>query len=160
MSFDSRAFRDSLASFATGICVVTCLDQDGDPQGITINSFSSVSLEPPLILFSLDRLSNAFSYFIDADSFAVNVLADDQSDLSRLFSFQSKDRWASVSYETWETGCPILNGSLATLECDVYDRHQGGDHVIFVGKVRNLISRRDGAPLIYFRSRYSVLRAE
>jgi len=160
MPFASKEFRDALGCFATGVCVVTCQTADGRRHGVTVNSFSSVSLDPPLVLFSLDRGASTFAPFMEATHFAVNMLSREQIDLSRIFAERAADRWNGVEYETWETGSPILPGSLAALECDMHSRHDGGDHVIILGRVRGLRRWPDRAPLLYFRGAYQALAGE
>lgn len=156
LPIDPRAFRSALGCFATGIAVVTTLEPNGLPVGVTVNSFSSVSLDPPLVQFCLGRAAMSFAAFAAAPSFAVNILADDQEDLSARFSRRDlQERWSGVAVETWDTGVPVLTGSLATLECDRAHLFDGGDHVIVVGRVRRLASREDGKPLLYFRGRYA-----
>lgn len=156
-AIDSRAFRNALGSFATGITVMTALGPDG-PVGITVNSFSSLSLDPPLVLFCIARTSQSFAAFATAPAFAVNVLADDQQELSVRFSRRDlQDRWGGLAVDTWDTGAPILKGCLATMECDRHDLLDGGDHVIVVGRVRRLESRADGRPLLYFRGAYATV---
>ena len=159
MSFDPRQFRDALGRFATGVCIVTTKGLDGRPYGVTVNSFSSVSLDPPLILFSLDRGSTSFNAFMEGRHFAVNVLNRAQMSLSRTFAVTSGDKWNGVSFETWETGAPVLPGSLATLECDKAAVHDAGDHVILIGRVRRLHAMPDGEPLLYYRGQYRDLAA-
>ncbi|HYG87204.1 MAG TPA: flavin reductase family protein [Azospirillum sp.] len=158
MTINPRAFRDALGCFATGITVVTTLSPTGHLVGVTINSFSSVSLEPPLVLFSLGRAAHAFDDFMQAEAFAVNVLADEQKNLSMRFSKRDlQDRWEGVGVERWDTGVPILSGCLANIECDKEMVYAGGDHAIVVGRVRHLRSRNDGRPLLYFRGGYAEL---
>ena len=154
MSFDSRHFRDTLGRFATGVCIVTTRGGDGKPYGVTVNSFSSVSLDPPLVLFSLDRASTSFGAFMEAGHFVVNVLHREQMALSRTFAVTSDEKFAGLAYETWDTGSPVLAGNLATLECEKVACHDAGDHVIMVGHVRRLHSAQEGEPLLYFRGRY------
>ena len=138
--------------------MITCTDSGGKPHGVTVNSFSSVSLDPPLILFSLDRAASTFEHLTAASHFAVNILADDQTEVSRNFARTPGDRWSGVEFRSWDTGAPILAGALAALECDMHAQHDGGDHVIVVGRVRRLASRSEVMPLIYFRGRYCSLR--
>lgn len=157
-AIDSRAFRNALGSFATGITVMTAVGADGVPVGITVNSFSSLSLDPPLVLFCVARSSQSLAAFSSAPGFAVNVLADDQQELSVRFSRRDlQDRWGGLAVDTWDTGAPILKGCLAVLECDRHDLLDGGDHVIVVGRVRRLESRADGRPLLYFRGAYATV---
>jgi flavin reductase (DIM6/NTAB) family NADH-FMN oxidoreductase RutF len=158
MTIDPRAFRNALGCFATGITVVTTTCPDGHPVGVTVNSFSSVSLDPPLVLFSLGRASQAYEFFVQGAAFAVNILAADQEDLSGRFSRRDlQERWDGVGVERWDTGVPILTGCLATIECDRHAVHDGGDHAIIVGRVRRLASTETGKPLLYFRGSYAQL---
>ena len=154
MDFDSHMFRRALGTFATGITVVTSVAEDGELLGFTANSFNSVSMNPPLVLFSLNR--NAFSLraFEAAGVFAINVLSQDQEKTSVAFARALANKWDGVPYETWDTGCPILSGALANFECETASMHDGGDHVIFVGRVLRLKASEDGKPLIYFRGCY------
>ena len=158
MTIDPRAFRNALGCFATGITVVTTLCPDGHHVGVTVNSFSSVSLEPPLVLFSLGRASQAYDFFVQGAAFAVNILAAGQEDLSNRFSRRDlQERWEGVGVERWGTGVPILTGCLANIECDKETVYDGGDHAIVVGRVRRLRSTEDGKPLLYFRGVYGQL---
>src|SRR3954471_13888482 len=118
MKFDRRAFRNALGCFATGVTVITTVTDAGEPVGLTANSFSSVSLDPPLVLFCLGRNSQSFEAFTAAGRFAVNVLAEEQRDLSVRFSTAIGDRGEGVAWKTWETGAPILSGCLASLDCE------------------------------------------
>ncbi|MCW5750382.1 MAG: flavin reductase family protein [Alphaproteobacteria bacterium] len=153
MQFDSRAFRDALGCFATGVAIITTRHADGQPEGVTVNSFASVSLDPPLVLFSLDRKARCFDCLHVAEHYAVHVLRADQADLSSAFATKGGVPWERIAWSPGMTGCPILPGALATLECAVHARHDGGDHVILVGRVLNLRCA-DGDPLLYFRGRY------
>jgi len=162
MSFTSRQFRDALGCFATGVTVVTGRRADGRPVGLTANAFSSVSLDPPLVLFCLDRKAESLQAFLDGRHFAVNVLRAEQEDLSNRFADPTIDRFADLAFETWETGCPILPDTLASLECTLHAHHDGGDHVIFIGRVQRIrCSDTDGGaqpatrgPLLYYRGDY------
>jgi flavin reductase (DIM6/NTAB) family NADH-FMN oxidoreductase RutF len=157
MSQDFLALRDVFGRFATGVCIVTCSDMRQQLCGVTVNSFSSVSLDPPLILFSLDRRRGSYGQFISARHFAVNVLEKSQIDLSRIFATGGIDKWQDLSYETWETGAPILPNSLASMECDRIGEHQGGDHMIMLGRVRRTRCAMHGEPLLYFRGEYRAI---
>ncbi|MDH3519041.1 MAG: flavin reductase family protein [Myxococcales bacterium] len=157
---DLRKLREVLGSFATGVTVISCLDAQGEPVGFTANSFSSVSLDPPLVLFSLSKTAQSLSAFLHTSSFAVNVLREDQRALSERFADSSADKWSSVSWETWETGCPILRDALASFECAFRYTVDGGDHVIFVGEVERMDRREGARPLVYFASRYRRLDSD
>jgi len=158
MSIDPREFRNTLGCFATGITVITTVDRDGGPVGFTANSFTALSLDPPLILFCLDRNATCFESFHRNRHFAVNILTTEQQNISNRFAKSGADKWSGVEFCSGETGCPILIGSLASLECEVDEVFEGGDHVIFIGKVMAM-QRTDGGsqPLLYFRGRYAGL---
>jgi flavin reductase (DIM6/NTAB) family NADH-FMN oxidoreductase RutF len=157
MTFDARNFRQALGCFATGITVVTSVGLDGEYLGFTANSFNSVSLDPPLVLFSLDRGAYSLKAFEAAGVFAINILRDDQQAVSIAFARALSDKWVGVRTETWETGSPILVDALASFDCETTSMHDGGDHVIFVGRVLRLLSRNNGRPLLYFRGAYCQL---
>ncbi|MBF0393288.1 MAG: flavin reductase family protein [Alphaproteobacteria bacterium] len=157
MKVDSRTFRKALGCFPTGVAVVTTLDSQGKPVGVTISSFTSVSLEPPLVLFCLANTSGNLADFKASGHFAVNVLREDQRELSMRFAGRGADKWAEVPRTTWETGSPIIGQCLANLDCRVVAVHEGGDHLIFVGEVDRLEYGTAGQPLIYFRGDYAAL---
>lgn len=135
MALDSRQFRSALGSFATGITIVTTRDPSGADVGLTVNSFNSVSLEPPMVLWSLARKSRSRQAFIDAGYFAIHILALDQSELATRFSSPHPDRFAGLALERSERGLPLLPGCAARFQCKIISRHEGGDHDIFVGEV-------------------------
>lgn len=147
--------RETLGNFVTGVTVITTRHDD-ELQGLTANSFSSVSLDPPLVLFSLSRTADCFAAFESSDHFAVNVLRSDQEALSNRFATKDIDKWSDVAWRSGEGGCPLLDGAIATFECRITNRHEGGDHVIYVGKVVKFAHHGDGAaPLAFFRGRYA-----
>jgi flavin reductase (DIM6/NTAB) family NADH-FMN oxidoreductase RutF len=158
MSFSSRAFRDALGCFATGVTVVTCQTPAG-PVGITVNSFTSVSLEPPLVSWCLDREATVFDAFSACSHFAVNVLEETQRHLSVRFAAPAENGFDGLAWDEWETGAPILHGVLASFDCRVEARHEAGDHVLLIGRVLRLSSRATGSPLIYLRGRYRGVSA-
>ena len=149
-------FRAACARFATGITVVTTTDSHGRPHGLTVNSFTSVSLDPPLILVCLGLRVSLLEHFRSAETFAVNILAADQQEISRRFASPLEDRFQGVAWKPGHNGTPVLDGTLATMECNVAQLLDAGDHVILVGEVRHA-EYRDGEPLLYFNSRYSHL---
>ena len=159
-NFDPRAFRDCLSRFATGITVVTCTDADGIPHGMTVNSFNSVSLDPPLVLFSLARDARSLGSFEQARAYAVNVLAADQKDLSQKFSKVGEEKWQDTPWSPGETGAPLLQDCMAVFECVPETTYDGGDHVIFIGRVEKCEQREDASPLLYFAGRYAGLAEE
>lgn len=154
---DPRTLRDALGCFATGVTVVTTLDEAGQPVGLTANSFSSVSLDPPLILFCLARASTNVDRFRQAEHFAINVLHIGQQPTSGVFARSHADRFQNVAWETWDTGAPILSGALASFECGTEQIVEAGDHLVIIGRVRRarFEPRRD--PLLYFRGKYRRL---
>lgn len=152
---DPLVFRRALGRFATGVTVVTTVAADGTPVGLTVNSFNSVSLEPPLVLWSLRRESPTLPLFQAAPRFAVNVLAEDQTDLSNRFASPVDDRFAGMVWETGALGVPLLPGCAARLECRTEAIHPGGDHLIFIGRVER-VDCGDRPPLIYANGRYMI----
>lgn len=153
--FDRRDFRRALGQFATGVTVVSTRAKDGRPVGITVNSFSSVSLDPPLVLWSLSRQASSFADFVGASHFAVNVLAAHQHHLSRQFSTPMPDKFAGVEYTRATVGCPILKGTIAHFVCRNVRQYDGGDHVIFLGEVEEY-QWNEGEPLVFHSGRYHV----
>lgn len=160
MSIDPSAFRAVLGRYATGVTVVTTRDADGLPVGLTVNSFTSVSLDPPLVLFCLDRAAGSFSAFEAADGFAVNILSADQAAISGRFADPDARRFSEEPVETWDSGSPILSDALAALDCAVHARHDGGDHVILIGRVLDLQLRTHEEPLVYWCGTYRRLARE
>jgi flavin reductase (DIM6/NTAB) family NADH-FMN oxidoreductase RutF len=156
---DGREFRDALGWFATGVTVITTHSPEGDLVGFTANSFTSVSLDPPLVLFSLNRQAQCLSIFEGCAHFAVNILAEHQAELSSRFATASHDKWQGVAVDIWEDGCPILADALANFECAVHAVHEGGDHLIFVGRVLRLRASKSGKPLLFSRGAYRLIGA-
>jgi flavin reductase (DIM6/NTAB) family NADH-FMN oxidoreductase RutF len=152
-----RALRDALGAFATGVTVVTALDPAGRVVGLTVNSFNTVSLEPPLVLWSLSLASPNLAAFRLASHFAVNVLAADQQALSECFARRGADKFAGIDWQSGLGGAPLLPGCCAVLECCNELQHAGGDHLIFIGRVERF-SRREAPPLVYHGGRYRSLQ--
>ncbi len=155
MSINNKTFRKVLGRFATGITVVTGLADDGKPVGLTVNAFTSLSLDPPLVLFCLDKGTGSINAFVEGRGFALNMLGEDQQHLSVNFSTKKEDRFADVDHEFWGSGVPILKGCLANLECLIDAVHDGGDHLIIVGRVEKLDHTDVGKPLLYFDGNYA-----
>ena len=153
--FDRRGFRRALGQFATGVAIVSARGKDARPVGLTVNSFSSVSLDPPLVLWSLAKHSPSYPDFASATHFAINVLAADQHHLSRQFSTPVPDKFAGVDCEEGLAGCPLLKGATAHFVCRRVREFDGGDHVIFLGEVEDY-KWREGEPLIFHSGRYHV----
>src|SRR5258708_37755162 len=151
---DSISFRSALGCFATGVTVATTRDSAGRPVGLTVNSFNSVSLEPPLILFCVDRGARAFPSFAVAEACAINVLGEGQQELSDRFATSFGDPWRGLAIERWESGAPIIAGCLAMLDCRVAATHDGGDHIILFARVLRLGYPGSGGPLLFYRCAY------
>lgn len=152
--FDPRDFRNALGTFATGVSVVTTAGPDGAPVGFTCNSFSSVSLSPPLVLWSLSLRSPNLSNFLQAPFFAINILAGDQLQIARRFAQPVADKFEGVRYTKGDGDIPLLEGTAAQLQCRNETRYYSGDHVIFIGHVLHY-TWRDCPPLIFWRGRYT-----
>lgn len=155
-AFDSFEYRRALGRFATGITIVSARDGAGRPIGLTVNSFNSVSLDPPLIVWSLAAHSPTRPTFERCGHFAVNVLSHDQEWLSRRFAAKIDDRYAGVKFTDGAGGAPLLEGCCAWFECHKHAQYAGGDHVVFIGRVERY-ARREVAPLIYYGGRYHHL---
>jgi flavin reductase (DIM6/NTAB) family NADH-FMN oxidoreductase RutF len=155
------AFRDALGSFATGVAIVTARNAGAEPIGMTMSSFNSVSLDPPLVLFSVDRKALSFAEMCAARGYAINVLGRPQQHLSARFSRSREDKWADVAHSPGFGDAPVLADVLAHFECKPYAQYDGGDHVIFVCEVvRASRSSNDEEPLIFYRGKYHTIASE
>lgn len=148
--FDTRSFRDALGNFATGVTVITAKGPDGALAGVTANSFNSVSLDPPLVLWSLDCNSPSLKIFEGATHFCVHILSETQNDLCMRFAKSGDDKFSGVEFAEGLGGVPLFDGCLARFECRSVAHHDGGDHVIIVGEVERF-EASGGDPLIFFR---------
>jgi flavin reductase (DIM6/NTAB) family NADH-FMN oxidoreductase RutF len=158
VEFNDRAFRDALGLFATGIAIVTA-EVDGVLIGTTVSSFNSVSLSPPLILFSIARTAMSFSLWQKATGFGVTLLGDDQSELSTRFATRGTDKWGDVRVRRGSKGHPLMPAGIAGFECETYARYEGGDHEILVGRVVSFETvQRD--PLLFYGGRYRRLQPD
>ncbi|MFJ5595235.1 flavin reductase family protein [Streptomyces noursei] len=161
-SFDDAAMRDTLSRFCTGVAVITAIQSDGQPAGMAVQSFSSVSLDPPLVCFCPAGTSTTWPKISAAGRFAVNVLAADQEDLCRQFAVTGGDKFTDVDWRSGVNGAPLLTAALATIECELADVLPGGDHLIALGRVTALTPPerlRETSPLLYFRRAYGRLTA-
>jgi len=160
MGISKDDFRRVLGHFATGVTIVTIKDEAGNPYGLTVNSFTSVSLEPLLVLICLSHAAQGYSFFSKGRPFGVSILTLDQEELSNRFaSREITDRFENVPYIEGKTGVPLLPNSLAWLECRIVEAYPGGDHTIFIGAVEEACFH-PGAPLIFFSGRYAQLLPE
>ncbi len=157
-SFDSRAFRDALGRFATGVTVVSAPNPGGEPVGVTVSSFNAVSLSPPLVLFSVSRGAWSLPALTATKGYAVNVLHADQADLSVRFATAGEGgKWWAAPHSLGQTQAPLIHDALARFECEPYATYDGGDHVIFVGRVVGFEVAEAGHPLVFFRGAYRRL---
>lgn len=153
-SFSEREFRASLAMFATGVTIVTARTQTGTLIGLTANSFNSVSLQPPLVLWSLSQAAGSMAALSTGSHYAINVLAADQKDLAERFASTRENRWKDVAFADGACGAPLLAGAAAVFECFNRSRYEEGDHVIFVGEVERCSHRAGAAPLLFHGGRF------
>lgn len=157
-TFDTKAFRQALGCFPTGVAIVTTTNEGNSPVGITCNSFSSVSLDPPLVLWSLRTASKSLPIFQKARGFAINVLSGHQSEVSNRFaSSEIKDKFAGVDYSTGASNTPLIDACIATFECRTVAQHKEGDHVIFIGHVEHFGHGQRYDPLIFCKGAYATL---
>ncbi|WP_416954403.1 flavin reductase family protein [Nocardioides sp. T5] len=156
--FDARKFRDVVGNFASGIVIVTSV-HDGEPAGLTCQSFYSVSLEPPLVSFSVSTSSRTYPTIRESGQFCVNLLAASQFDISTQFAMSGTDKWAGITWRPTESGNPIISGAIGWIDCSIDSEYVAGDHVIVIGRVRGIsLENFDEDPLLYFRGQYRHLR--
>lgn len=152
--FSGLEFRTALGMFATGVTIVTARTATGELIGLTANSFNSVSLDPPLVLWSLARAAGSMPAFSTGSHYAINILAAGQKDLAERFALKGADRWAGVAFTEGSGGSPLLAGAAATFECFNRSRYEEGDHVIFVGEVERCSHRAGASPLLFHGGRF------
>ncbi|MEJ5369075.1 MAG: flavin reductase family protein [Bryobacteraceae bacterium] len=152
-------FRRACGAFATGVAVATVTGRDGKPHGLTVNSFTSVSLDPPLVLVCIGHKAATHGPFSTALAFAVNILDESQRELSERFASSHPRRFEGVAWKTGEAGAPVLEEALAVLECEAWRKMDAGDHTIVVGLVKRTRAR-DGRPLLYFGGKYRRMDPE
>lgn len=153
-TFTAREFRSALGMFATGVTIVTARSAQGELIGLTANSFNSVSMSPPLVLWSLAQAAGSLPTFSTGSHYAINILAADQKSLAERFSLKGADRWSGVAFDEGAGGAPLLRGAAATFECFNRSRYEEGDHVIFVGEVERCLHRVDASPLLFHGGRF------
>jgi len=153
---DLTDLRNCLGRFATGVTVVTCSDAGGGPCGITANSFSSVSLEPPLVLWNIAKVSNSLQAYLDAEFFAINILGAQQQDISSHFARTDHTRFDGIDYVLSPDGAPVLADTLACLHCQTRQIHDCGDHHIIIGEIRRF-QINEGKPLVFYSGDYASL---
>lgn len=156
MPIDEAAFKLALSHFASGVTVVTT-EYDGRPYGMTVASFASLSLHPPLVLICIEKSVKTHDAIAGSGKFGVSILSSDQAEISSRFASRLEDKFSGIETHHGEIGVPLISGSLTSLECNVYDLLPGGDHSIFVGEVV-AAHAREGTPLLYYRSGYREMR--
>ena len=153
MKFDNLEYRKTLGKFVTGVTIITTCEKDGTPRGFTANSFTSVSLEPPLILICIGDFNEGLELFKNSEYFAVNILNEAQVDISNLFAQSVKNKFEEIKWSNSKFGVPIIKGALAWLECKNFDQIRSGDHLILIGNVKNF-HNEGGYPLAYYNGNY------
>jgi len=143
-------FKEAMSNYPTGVNVVTAVDGNHEPFGLTVNSFASVSLEPLLILWSIDNNVSTYDKFMKTDTFAVNILAENQAEIASLFAGSKEDRFANCEWGYSEHHLPIISGAMASLQCNVFNKVEAGDHIILIGEVFH-INVQEEAPLLYHK---------
>ena len=155
----SDQFRQVMGNFATGITVVTTRDKEGKPYGLTVNSFTSVSLNPVLVLVCLDLRLSGLQSFRDSRHFGVSILSEHQEDISRMFARKDAERPAEIFFEG-KLGMPLVKNAVAIMECQTVQIYEGGDHLIFLGEVDNADAVQPDHPLLYFRGKYRKVHVD
>jgi flavin reductase (DIM6/NTAB) family NADH-FMN oxidoreductase RutF len=150
---DEPSFRTVLGHFATGVTIITAMD-DGEPIGVSANSFTSVSIDPPLVLFCASKVSTTWPKIEAAGKFTVNILNEHQEDICRVFATKGADRFSRIGWRPSASGSPILHDALAYIDCTIKDQYDAGDHLIVVGLVQELGVLDDSGPLIFYRGGY------
>lgn len=153
MAIDARELRNVMGHFATGVTVITTRDTAGKPFGLTANAFSSLSLDPPLVLICVDKTVDCYACFESSKVFAVNFLNEEQEHLSRRFATKGIEKFDGVAYKTGECGAPLLEGAMGHIECKLINGYDGGDHTIYVGEIQSASASGD-RPLLFFKGKY------
>ncbi|MAC33508.1 MAG: flavin reductase [Haliea sp.] len=156
MQLDGRELRNALGRFATGVCLITTVNEEGEALALTANSFSSVSLDPPLVLWSLQNNSDVYHIYSGAKRYAINVLSDGQQELSNRYARKGDHGLEAGHYRMGDSGAPIIEGALLSLECSLEAAHPGGDHIILVGRVEG-VHLAEGDPLLFYGGAYRAL---
>lgn len=159
MEMDARELRNTLGNFTTGVCLITAHDAQGEAMALTANSFSSVSLEPPLVLWSLQNSSDVFEVFAGPSRYAINVLTSDQEGLSVAYARPGEHQLDPAHYELGDNGAPVVRDALAVFECTLEATYEGGDHTIIVGRVSRFAAQLEREPLVFYRGGYCALAA-
>ena len=153
---DAHSFRRACSKFATGVTIAAVMAPDGKPHGLTVNSFASVSLAPPLVSICIDHKAKDLEFFRQSASFGISILSQQQQQISNRFAARGENRFHNIAWHAGKSGAPLIDGALATFDCEVSQIVDAGDHAIFIGRVR-AITDEEGRPLLYFASGYQTL---
>ncbi|MDN7247172.1 flavin reductase family protein [Planococcus shenhongbingii] len=153
-------FKEALGNYPTGVTVVTTTDNNNTPLGLTVNSFASVSLDPLLVLWSIDHKVSSLEAFKNRGKFAIHILSGNQSELCKTFSSKTVDRFASCKWSFSSMELPVIEGAFAVLECETHEKIQAGDHTILIGKVQNIKVEKELNPMLYHRRHFGEIPAE
>ena len=153
---DSHSFRRACSKFATGVTIAAVIAPDGKPHGLTVNSFASVSLAPQLVSICIDYKAKDLEFFRQSASFGISILGEQQQQISNRFAARGANRFHHIAWHAGKSGAPLIDGALATFDCEVDRIVEAGDHAIFIGKVKALTAE-EGRPLLYFASGYQTL---
>ncbi len=156
MPIDKNELRRVMGHFATGVTIITTISTEGDPYGLTANAFTSVSLEPPLLLIAVDKKAESYPHFEQSKVFTVNILRDDQEGLSRRFAVSGGNKFEGVAYHRGANEVPILDQTLAHIECRLYAAYDGGDHTLYLGEILEA-ETQEGKPLLFYRGGYRAI---
>jgi flavin reductase (DIM6/NTAB) family NADH-FMN oxidoreductase RutF len=157
MPIEKNELRRIMGHFATGVTIITSVRSSGELHGLTANAFTSVSLVPPLLLICVDKKAESYPCFTETRVFTVNILAGDQEALSRKFAVSGGNKFEGVSYRLGANGAPILDGTLAYIECTVSQEVDAGDHTVYLGEIQQAETPHEGKPLLFFRGGYREL---
>lgn len=150
------SFKEAMANYPTGVTVVTAIDEKGTPIGLTVNSFASVSLDPLLVLWSIDKRVSTYETFTKIDRFAINILGDNQADVATLFASRHQDRFANCAWDLSEYKLPIIKDTIASLQCKTFKRVEAGDHMILIGEIIEIDVEKK-LPLLYHGRKMGAL---
>ncbi|MBM4261037.1 MAG: flavin reductase family protein [Deltaproteobacteria bacterium] len=156
MTIEAQELRRVMGHFATGVTVITTKDQGGAPQGLTANAFMSLSLNPPLVIISVDKGATCYNCFEKGNGYTVNFLSEDQEDISKRFATKGIDKFAGLNWHEGQNGAAIIDGVLGHVECRITQSYDGGDHTIVVGEILNVAATGE-RPLLFFRGKYQKL---
>lgn len=156
MAIEAQELRRVMGHFATGVTVITTKDKDGAPQGLTANAFMSLSLNPPLVIISVDKGATCYNCFATGNGYTVNFLSENQEEVSKRFATKGIDKFAGLGWREGENGAAIIDGALGHVECRITQAYDGGDHTIVVGEILNAAANGE-RPLLFFKGKYQKL---